>query len=88
MQSSKLVHKKTKTLFLLIQHLVSELSLLPASKTDRKWHKICKNQTIFEKRKYTYFAVRVLKHSKQVQKNTQKFFYASLIDSRLPYFSK
>ena len=35
-----------------MQNLVwNAVSLLLASKTDRKWGKNCKNQTMFEKRK-------------------------------------
>ena len=33
------------------------MSLLLAFKFDRKLRKNCKNETMFEKRKYTYFAV-------------------------------
>ena len=41
-----------------MQNLVQNaVSLLLAFKTNVKWCKNCKNQTLFEKRKYMYFAM-------------------------------
>ena len=57
LRSSKLVHVDAKNLVLFTQNLEqNRVSLLPASKMHRKWLKNCKNQTMVEKRKYTYFA--------------------------------
>ena len=62
MHSTKLVRVDAKNLSLFTQNFVwNGVSLLLASKTQRKWLKNCKNQIMLEKRKYTYFAVWGLK---------------------------
>ena len=37
--------------------MLNAASLLLASKTNRKWRKKWKKQTMFEKREYTYFTI-------------------------------
>ena len=67
-QNSTLSRQKSSSVY---SKFGFELSgLLLASKTHRKSLKNSKNQAMLKKRRYTYFAVKELKHEQQICKNT------------------
>ena len=89
LSSSKLVDADGKSFAVFTRSLVrKKIDLRLASGNYRKWLKYCKNQTMLEKRKYTYFLVYVLRVWSQLCKNTQNKYFLSLLNPLLPSMSK
>ena len=63
------------------QNLVrNAVGLVLVPKTNRKRHKTCKNQTMFEKLKYPYFAVYGLIHRSKIYPNNWNNVFPSLFE--------